>query len=101
MSPGDARGSELLAVFYWEKVFRDRKLTAAQRNDFIAKGIEASDQALELDADRGDALACKSLLLRMQANGEPDLETRRQLLDQADSLHTRAQELAKKKTSGL
>jgi hypothetical protein len=37
----------------------------------------------------------------MQANMEPDLKKRQILIDEADRLRNRAQELSKKKASGL
>jgi tetratricopeptide (TPR) repeat protein len=101
LQPENPQGYQLVAVFYWEKAFKDKRLSAAQQKEFIAKGIEATDKALKLNADYGDALTYKNILLRMQANAEPDLKKRQNLLDEADRLRNRAQELAKKKASGL
>ena len=101
LQPENPQGYQLVAVFYWEKAFKDKRLTAAQQKDYIARGIEATDKALKLNADYGDALTYKNILLRMQANAETDLKKRQILIDEADKLRNRAQELAKKKASGL
>jgi tetratricopeptide (TPR) repeat protein len=101
LQPENPQGYQLVAVFYWEKAFKDKRLTAAQAKEYIAKGIEATDKALKLNADYGDAMLYKNILLRLQANAEPDLKKRQILLDEADKLRNRAQELAKKKASGL
>jgi tetratricopeptide (TPR) repeat protein len=95
------QGYQLVAVFYWEKAFKDKRLTQAQQNDYIAKGLEASDKALKLNPDYVDAMTFKNILLRMQGNNEKDLKKREQLFRQADDLRNRAQELSKKKASGL
>ena len=101
LQPENPQGYQLVAVFYWEKAFKDKRLTPAQQKEFIAKGIEATDKALKLNADYGDALTYKNILLRMQANAEPDLKKRQILIDEADKLQSRARDLAKKKASGL
>ena len=101
LQPENPQGYQLVAVFYWEKAFKDKRLTPAQQKEYIAKGIEATDKAIKLNADYGDALLYKNILLRMQANAENDLKKRQLLLDEADKLRNRAQELAKKKASGL
>ena len=88
-----------MAVFYWEKAFKDKRLTAAQQRDYILKGIENTDKALKLNPDYIDALTYKNILLRMQANLETDLKKRQPLLDEADKLRNKAQELNKKKAS--
>jgi len=101
MRPGNGLSYEQLAVSCWERVFRDRHLTAAQHADYVARGIEAAATAFELDAGCGNALILESLLLRMQAAAEANLEKRQQLLEEADSLHHSAQVLARRKISGL
>ena len=76
LQPENPQGYQLVAVFYWEKAFKDKRLTAAQQKEYIAKGIEATDRALKLNPDYIDALTYKNILLRMQANLEPDVKKR-------------------------
>jgi len=100
LQPDNPQGFQLVAVFFWEKAFKDKRLTPAQQRDYIMKGIEATDRALKLNPDYIDALTYKNILLRMQANLETDLKKRQPLIDEADRLRNKAQELNKKKASG-
>jgi tetratricopeptide (TPR) repeat protein len=99
LQPENPQGYQLVAVFYWEKAFKDKRLTVPQQKEFIAKGIEGTDRALKLNPDYIDALTYKNILLRMQANLEPDVKKRQPLIDEADKLRNKAQELNKKKAS--
>ena len=101
LQPENPQGYQLVAVFFWEKAFKDKRLTPAQQKEYIAKGIEQTDKALKLNPDYVDALTYKNILLRMQANLEPDVKKRQPLLDEADKLRNKATELNKKKASGL
>ena len=64
LQPENPLGFQLVAVFYWEKAFKDKRLTAAQQRDYIMKGIEGTDKALKLNPDYIDALTYKNILLR-------------------------------------
>ncbi len=99
LQPENPQGYQLVAVFYWEKAFKDKRLTVPQQKEFIAKGIEGTDKALKLNPDYIDALTYKNILLRMQANLEPDVKKRQPLIDEADKLRNKAQDLNKKKAS--
>ena len=101
LQPENPQGYQLVAVFYWEKAFKDKRLTPVQQKDYIMKGLEATDKALKLNPDYVDALTYKNILLRMQANLEKDIKKREALLAEADALRNKAQELNKKKASGL
>jgi tetratricopeptide (TPR) repeat protein len=101
LQPDNPQGYQLVAVFYWEKAFKDKRLSPAQQKDYIMMGLEATDKALKLNPDYVDALTYKNILLRMQGNLETNLARREQLIKEADQLRNRAQELSKKKASGL
>jgi tetratricopeptide (TPR) repeat protein len=101
LQPENPQGYQLVAVFFWEKAFKDKRLTKAQEKEYIDKGIEATDKALKLNPDYIDALTYKNILLRMSANLEPDPKKRQPLIDEADRLRNKAQELNKKKASTL
>jgi len=100
LEPKNPQGYQLVAVYYWEKVYKDHRLTSAQKKDYIAKGIEASDKALALNPDYADALNYKNLLLRLQGNEETDMAKRAALYKEADELRNRGIELTKKKSAG-
>ena len=100
LEPKNPTGWQLVATYYWEKAYKDHRLTSAEKKDYISKGIEATDKALALNPDYSEALTYKNLLLRMQGNEETDMAKRAALYKQADDLRNRAIELNKKRASG-
>ena len=89
----------MVATYYWEKSYKDHRLTSAEKKEYIQKGIEAANQALSLNPDYSEALTYKNLLLRMMGNEETDMAKRAALYKQADELRNRAIELNKKRAS--
>jgi tetratricopeptide (TPR) repeat protein len=100
LEPKNPTGWQLVATYYWEKAYKDHRLSSAERKEYISKGIDATDKALALNPDYSEALTYKNLLLRMQGNEETDLAKRASLYKQADDLRNRAIELNKKRTAG-
>ena len=82
-----------IATFYWEKAFRDFRLTDEEKLDHILKGLEAVDKAIALKDDYMEALTYKNILLRMEANMEKDQDRVKVLIAEADELRDRAEEL--------
>jgi len=82
-----------IATFYWEKAFRDFRLTDEEKLDHILKGLEAVDKAIVLKNDYMEALTYKNILLRMEANLEEDQDRVKALIAEADELRDRAEEL--------
>jgi tetratricopeptide (TPR) repeat protein len=101
IKPTDPQGHQLVATYYWEKAFKDHTLPNPKKKEYIVKGIEATNRALALNRDYIEALTYKNILLRMQANLEPDLAKRGELMKEADEIRNRAMELTKQKTSGV
>jgi hypothetical protein len=64
-------GYYLIAVHYWDKVYRDTELTANDKKDYVQLGLGQLDLALGIDDQYVDALIYKNLLLREQAKLEP------------------------------
>ena len=89
-----------MAVFYWEKAFRDHRISRTEKLDYLQKGIEATDKALSLNPDYAEALTYKNILLRLQANETTDRKKQQQLIEEADKLRNRAIELNKRKGAG-
>ncbi len=100
LDPKNPTGWQTVATYYWEKAFKDHRLSTAQKQEYVSKGIEATDKALSLNPEYADALLYKNILLRMRGNDEPDLAKRAALYKEADDLRARAIELNKKRTSG-
>jgi tetratricopeptide (TPR) repeat protein len=100
LAPNDPQGFQLMATYYWEKVYKDHRLTSVQKKQYLQEGLTATDKALALNPDYFDALSFKNLLLRLQGNEETDLAKRAAIYKQADQLRDRAIELQKKKATG-
>ena len=100
MTPTDPQGYQILATYYWEKAFKDARLSPARKGAYIQSGIDATDRALGVDGNYVDALTYKNILLRMKANMESDPASRQALIAEADALRSRAIELQKARQSG-
>ncbi len=92
--PDNPEAFYTISTYYWEKAFRDFRLTDEEKDNHIAKGLEAIDKALALKDDYVEALTYKNILLRMEANLETDLDRQNALIAQADELRDRADEIA-------
>ena len=75
-----------IAIFYWEELRRNSKLSDSKENDYILKGLEASDKAITLQPNYAEAIVFKALLLRMQALREKDKGKQKSLIDEANRL---------------
>jgi len=100
LEPKNPQGYQLLATYYWEKAYKDHRLTSPQKKEYIGKGLEATDKALALNPEYADALTYKNLLLRMQGNEETDMAKRAALYKEADDLRNKAIDLNKARQSG-
>ncbi len=81
-------GYYLIAVHYWDKVYRDPDLTTGEKGDFIELGIAQLDHSLEINDEYVDALIYKNLLLREKAKVNP--ADKDELTAQANELRDRA-----------
>ena len=95
IEPDNPEAYYTISTYYWEKAFRDFRITQDQKRDYIMAGLEASDQSLGLNDRYVDALVYKNILLRMQANMTEDLDEQKELIALADELRDRAQQLQK------
>jgi hypothetical protein len=86
-------------VFYEEKVRKDFTIKTAQQADYLNKGIEAVDKALELRPDYSEALTYKGLLKRQQASKvEKNAAKQQQLIKEADELLKKALDIRNRQT---
>jgi len=99
--PNNPEAYYTISTFYWDKAFRDPRLKEAEKKDFVQKGIQAVDRALQIKPDYAEALVYKGLLLRLEANMEKDRDKQQALLKQADQLRDKATEIRKKTASGV
>jgi tetratricopeptide (TPR) repeat protein len=98
--PNNPEAYYTISTFYWDKAFRDARLKENEKKDFVQKGLQAIDHALQIKPDYAEALVYKGLLLRLEANLEKDPKKQQDLLKEADKLRDRANELRKKSASG-
>src|SRR3954452_10341048 len=98
--PNNPEAFYTIATYYWDEAYRDFKLKDAEKKEFVGKGVEAVDHALQIKPDYTEALVYKNLLLRLQANMEKDPAKQQQLLKDATSLSEKANTMRKAKTAG-
>ena len=86
VEPDNPEAFYTIGTFYWEKAFRDFRLTDEQKEEYVMLGLAEEDKALELNPDYVEALTYKNILLRIQANLTEDLDLQEQLIAEADIL---------------
>jgi tetratricopeptide (TPR) repeat protein len=100
LEPNNPEGYHRVATFYWEKANKDFRLSAAEKRDYILKGLAMEDKALSLNPEYMEAMTYKNILLRMQALTEKDPAKQKQLIDEADKLRTKAMDARSRKQTG-
>ena len=98
IEPDNPEAFYTIGTFYWEKAFRDFRLTDEEKEEYVMLGLTEEDKALALNPDYVEALTYKNILMRIQANLTEDLDLREQLIAEADVLRDRAQELLDRQT---
>jgi len=98
--PENPEAHHLIATYYWDKVYRDFRLTDADKRQLIQAGIQSEDKAIGLKGDYFEALTYKNLLLRLQATVERDPGRQQALIKEADQLRDRALEIRKQQQAG-
>ena len=95
LDPTDAKGHNTLAMFYWDKAYRDPMLGDKEKDALADKGIESVTAALETKPDYWEAIITKNLLFRVKAQVATSPAARKQYLEQAILLQKQAMELRK------
>jgi len=93
LAPEDPAGHYKVAVFYWDKSYRDPDLTDEVKDQYADSGIEAVQRALAIKPDYVEALVYKGLLLRVKAQVTRDPRTRAQFLDQATTISEQVKDM--------
>ena len=100
LEPDNPEAFYTIATYYWEKAFRDFRLSDDEEEEYVMLGLTEVEKALDLNADYAEALTYKNILLRMQANLTDDIDLQEQLISEADVLRDRAQEIIDRRTAG-
>ena len=101
IEPDNPEAYYTISTYYWEKAFRDFRITQDVKAEYVMAGLDAVDRAIGLNDRYVDALVYKNILLRMQANmitcedtGDTEcIEGQSALIDEADELRGRAEQL--------
>ena len=95
LDPNDPSGYYKVATFHWDKAYRDHSLNEKEKNEYADLGIEAVDEALEIQPDYWEAIITKGLLFRVKAQVAPTRGDRKTYLEQATILQKQALDLRK------
>jgi tetratricopeptide (TPR) repeat protein len=99
--PTNPEAFQTIASYYWDETRNDPRLRDSEKLAFVAKGLQASDKAIQLKPDYVDAIIFKGLLLRQQALLEKDPGKQTSLIKEATGLSEKANELRRKQSSGV
>jgi tetratricopeptide (TPR) repeat protein len=95
LDPNDPSGFYKLAMFFWDKAYRDPLIADKDKNQYADKGIATVDTALQMKPDYWEAIITKGLLYRVKAQVATNPAERKRYLDQAVLLQKQAMELRK------
>lgn len=99
VEPNNPEAYSAIATHYLDRASRGgSQLSDQEKRDYVARGLEQIDTALQLKPEYVAALTSKYLLLRLQASLETDPARQAAVLQQADAL--RDQTLALQKSAG-
>jgi tetratricopeptide (TPR) repeat protein len=96
----DPSGHYKLAMFYWDKAYRDPMLSDKEKNVYADKGIESVDVSLKAKPDYWEAIITKGLLYRVKAQVATSPAERKKYLEQAVLLQKQAMDLRKESQAG-
>ena len=70
--PNNPEAYYTISTFYWDEAYHDSRLKDAEKKEYLQKGMDAVENALQIKPEYVDALVYKGLLLRLQATIEKD-----------------------------
>ena len=100
IDPDNPEAYYTISTYYWEKAFRDFRITQDEKLEYIIAGLEATDRAIALNDRYVDALIYRNILLRMHANETDDLDLRDEMIAEADDLRDMAEQLQEDQRQG-
>jgi len=99
--PNNPEGFYTVATRYWDEAYRGVGVKDTDKKTYVQKGLTAIDHAIQLKPDYPEALVYKGLLLRSQALLEKEPAKQQALIKQAETLRDQAEEIRKKKATGV
>ena len=100
--PNNPEAWHTIAVYYFDKLHRDTvfvKDNRAKALEYVLDGIDSENKALALNGQYFEALSYKNILLRQQALLEKDPAKIKALIQEADVLKAKAEDLQKKQNA--
>jgi len=98
----DAEPYYLVAVYCWDKAYRDPTISPEQRSEYVELGLSSAAQALKMQPEYFDALIYTNLLYREKAKLQKDDKLKQEYFEKADEYRSQAlalREKLKKQTS--
>jgi tetratricopeptide (TPR) repeat protein len=95
LDAADPSGYYKLAMFFWDKAYRDPLISDKDKNEYADKGIATVDTALGMKPDYWEAIITKGLLYRVKAQVSTNPAERKRYLEQAVLLQKQAMDLRK------
>ena len=99
--PNNPEAFYAVATQYWDQAYRGVGVKDTDKRSYVQKGLTAIDHTIQLKPDYVEALVYKGLLLRSQALLEKDPAKQQALIKQAESFRDQAEEIRKKKATGV
>ena len=88
----------MIGIYYQDYVLKNKQLARATALDYLLKGIEAEDKALELNPNYYEALVFKGILLRQQALYVKDAAEVKRLIQEADQIQKKFEAIKARET---
>jgi tetratricopeptide (TPR) repeat protein len=100
VEPNNPETYYTMAMHYWDRAYRGIRLPEEDKRRYVEAGVAAVDHAIALNSEYVEALVYKGLLLRLEADLEKNPARQKALVEEADELRDRAQELRKQRAAG-
>jgi tetratricopeptide (TPR) repeat protein len=101
IDPNNPEAFYTISTFFWDKAYRDFRITEAQKVDYAKRGLEAADKAVALNPNYMEAVTYRGLLLRVLASVEKNADRQKALLKDAEAMQARALEIRKQRAAGI
>ncbi len=86
----DAEPYYLVAVYCWDKAYRDPTISSQQRAEFVDLGLTSAGKALQMQPEYFDAMIYTNLLYREKAKLQTDEKLKQEFFDKADEFRNKA-----------
>jgi tetratricopeptide (TPR) repeat protein len=96
IEPNNPEAWHTMATFYQQEVFTNKTLPRPTQLQYVEAGLTADNKALAINSEYHDALVYKNILLRQKALLIRDSAEQTRLINEADALAKKAEEIRKK-----